>query len=309
MRCQPVPRDPLTSRLFGPAGSARLALWAFAATPFTSAGELDEEALVRHIAEIQGAADCVIAMGAIAEVDYLTDDEWQRCLELAGATLPTTTPLIVGLPGDAERATRLARALDASRADAILAPLGDCDPTRHVLTVADRGRRPVIPYLRQPEHAETRVLEALIATSVVVGLKDGLRDPLGFRRLRTVLGSVPVSAAWEDVALGYWAYGADAASPASAVHDPAYARRWIDVLARDGPREAGRLLDLVGHPFSDLRRSRPGLEVACVKYALALRGHGTAFTRACSTGLTERERLEVRRLLDVIDSMSLTARD
>jgi hypothetical protein len=144
---------------------------------------------------------------------------------------------------------------------------------------------------------------------VVVGLKDGLRDPLGFRGLRKVLGSVPVSAAWEDVALGYWAYGVDAVSPASAVHDPAYARQWIDVLAREGPREAGRLLDLFGHPFSDLRRSRPGLDVACVKYALALRGHGTAFTRASPTELTEPERLEIRRLLGAIGGAGLPAAD
>jgi hypothetical protein len=99
----------------------------------------------------------------------------------------------------------------------------------------------------------------------------------------------------------------DAVSPASATHDPAYARRWIDTLAHDGPREAGRLLDLFGHPFSDLRRSRPGLDVACVKHALALRGHGTALTRAPSTELTVSEQLEVRRLLEAIDSIGLAA--
>jgi dihydrodipicolinate synthase/N-acetylneuraminate lyase len=307
MGCQPAQRDSLQSRLFGAAGSAHLGLWAFAATPFTPAGELDDEALAGYIAQIYGPADCVVAMGAIAEVDFLTDDEWRRCLEVAGAVVPATTPLIVGLPGDGERAARLASAVDHSRADAILAPLGDGDPITHVRTIADGSGRPVIPYLRQAIHAEPHVLEGLIATDVVVGLKDGLRDPVGFRSLRTALGSVPVSAAWEDVALGYWAYGVDAVSPASAVHDPAYARGWIDALAEPGPREAGRRLDLFGHPFSDLRRSRPGLDLACVKYALALRGHGTAVTRASTTELTEPERLEVRRLLDAIDGMGPTA--
>lgn len=307
MRCQPGRRDSLQSRLFAPGDSARLGLWAFIATPFTLAGELDDEALARHSAHICGPADCAVAMGAIAEVDYLTDDEWQRCLDVASATVPRDTPLIVGLPGDAVRAARLAGAVDRSPALAVLAPLGDADATTHVLKIADRGRRPVIPYLRRAGHADPRLLEALIATDAVIGLKDGLRDPLGFRRLRTVLGSVPIAAAWEDAALGYWAYGVDAVSPASATHDPAYARRWIDALAREDPRDAGRLLDVFGHPFSDLRRSRPGLEIACVKHAIALRGHGTAFTRAPSADLTASEQLEIRRMLDAIDNIALAA--
>lgn len=113
-----------------------------------------------------------------------------------------TTPLIVGLPADAERAARLASKIDRSAAVAALAPLGTADPIRHVLTVADCGRRAVIPYLPSHEHADVRFLEALIDTDVVVGLKDGLRDPLNFRRLRRELGSVPITAASEDAALG-----------------------------------------------------------------------------------------------------------
>jgi hypothetical protein len=115
---------------------------------------------------------------------------------------------------------------------------------------------------------------------------------------------VPITAAWEDAALGYWAYGVDAVSPASATHDPTYAREWIDVLATDGPAEARGLLDLFGHPFSDLRRSRPGLDIACVKHALALRDHCTAVTRAPSAELSASERDEIRRLLDAINGIS-----
>jgi dihydrodipicolinate synthase/N-acetylneuraminate lyase len=303
MECQPSPKDSLPSRMFALGDAARLGLWAFIPTPFAPGGDVDEESLAGHSPRICGPADCVVALGAIAEVDYLTDDEWTRCLAIAGPTVPATTPLIVGLPVDAERAARLAAGVDQSAAAAVLVPLGDADARRQVLTIADRSRRPVVPYLRRPEDTEPRLLEALFSTDVVVGFKDGLRDPLSCRRLRRQLGPVPISAAWEDVALGYWAYGADAVSPASAVHDPAYARRWIDVLARDGPHDARRLLDLFGHPFSDLRRSRPGIDIACVKYALALRGHCTPMTRAPSTKLTSAEELEIRRLLDAIDSM------
>jgi dihydrodipicolinate synthase/N-acetylneuraminate lyase len=303
MRCQPSPGDSLPSRLFALGDPGRLGLWVFIPTPFTLSGELDEEGLARHIARICAPADCMVALGAIAEVDYLTDDEWKRSLAIAGATVPSTKPLIVGLPGDTARATRLAAEIDRSTAVAVLAPLGDADAIGYVLTIADRARRPVIPYLRRAEDAEPRRLEALMSTEVVVGLKDGLRDPLSCRRLRAQLGSVPVSAAWEDVALGYWAYGADAASPASATHDPVYARRWIDVLAQDGPHEARPLLDLFGHPFSDLRRSRPGIDIACVKHALAQRGHCTPVTRAPSRRLTSAEQLEIGRLLDAIDSL------
>lgn len=305
MRSQAIRDGNLQSRLFGPRGSPRLGLWAFIATPLTLSGELDEEALTRHVAHISGRADCVVAMGAIAEVDYLDDDEWRRCLTIAGDTMPQTTPLIVGLPTNTERAARLANAVDQSAAVAVLAPLGARNPSRQVVTIAERSRRPVIPYLRRADHAEPHLLEDLLATGVVVGLKDGLRDPLTFRRLRAEFHSLPVAAAWEDAALGYWAYGVDAVSPASATHDPRYARRWIDALAGEGPDEARRLLDVFGHPFSDLRRSRPGLDIACVKHALALRGHGAAVTRAPSAELTASEQRQVRRLLDAIERLGL----
>ena len=154
----------------------------------------------------------------------------------------------------------------------------------------------MIPYLRRPEHAEPRLLEALLSTGVVVGFKDGLRDPLGFRRLRA-----PARARSRSRRRGrtrhsaYWAYGVDAVSPASATHDPAYARRWIDALAdARACDEARRLLDLFGHPFSDLRRSRPGIDVACVKYALSLRGHCTADDAGPTATLTAAEQARDR---------------
>lgn len=103
------------------------------------------------------------------------------------------------------------------------------------------------------------------------------------------------------------AYGVDAVSPASATHDPSYARAWIDALASNRPHEARRLLELFGHPFSDLRRSRPGLDIARVKPALALRSHCTAVTRAPSAELSASERDEIRRLLDAISGIGLTA--
>jgi dihydrodipicolinate synthase/N-acetylneuraminate lyase len=111
----------------------------------TADGELDEDALARHVSRICGPADCAVAMGAIAEVDYLTDVEWQQCVRIASATVPSTAPLIIGLPTGADRAERLASDIDRSAGIAVLAPLGPADATQHVLTLADRSRRPVIP--------------------------------------------------------------------------------------------------------------------------------------------------------------------
>lgn len=301
MRCQDQFPESVRSRLFGLSAPRQLRLWAFATTPLTPAHTIDEEALARHVADICEPADCVVVMGAIAEVDHVTDDEWQRCVTVAADVVPPATPLIVGLPADPERALRLAPSIDRTGALAVLVLLDDADAAAHVAAIAQRSRRPVIPYLRRPEQAEPGLVQALLSTGVVVGVKDGLRDPLAYRRLRAELGEVPVGVAWEDVALGYWAYGVEAVSPASAAHDPAYARHWIDALNQHGVDEARRLLDLFGHPFSDLRRSRPGLEIACVKYALALRGGCTPVMRAPAAELTGPEQQEVRRLLDALD--------
>jgi dihydrodipicolinate synthase/N-acetylneuraminate lyase len=286
----------------------RLGLWAFSVTPFKHDGAVDEAALAAHVTHLTPFADCVVALGAIAEVDLLTDDEWQRCLAVVTESAQAERPLIVGVPTDAERATRLAARISDTPAAAILVPLGQGDPARAVRAIADAGQRPVIPYLRRPEHADARALEALLAIEAVVALKDGLRDPVGFRRIRAQAGGeLPMAAAWEDVALAYWEAGANAVSPASAAHDPAYARRWIDALADEGPDAAHRLLDAFGHPFSELRRSRPGIDVACVKRAFALRGHGSAITRGGSAQLTKAEEEAVERLLDSLDAAMAAA--
>ena len=92
--------DSLPSRLFALGDPGGSGCGCFTATPFTLGGELDEVALARHVAPICASADCVVGMGAIAEVDYLTDDEWRRAWPIAGDTVPDGIPLIVGLPGD-----------------------------------------------------------------------------------------------------------------------------------------------------------------------------------------------------------------
>jgi hypothetical protein len=84
-------------------------------------------------------------------------------------------------------------------------------------------------------------------------------------------------------------------------------RRWTDALAGPGLAEARRLLGLFGHPFSDLRRSRRWIDVACVKYAPSLRGHCTATTRASTATLTAAEKAHIAGLLGAIDADAAAA--
>ena len=92
--------------------------------------------------------------------------------------------------------------------------------------------RPAVPRARRPASARR-------GSRYLVGLKDAHGDMRRFRRLREALGSrLTWIGASEDLVLAFWAYGADAVSPASLAYAPWYARRVWDALCRGDRDEA-----------------------------------------------------------------------
>ena len=304
MRCQPNPEDSLPSRLFAPGDPRRLGLWVFPSPHRSrSAGELDEEALARHVAPICASADCVVAMGAIAEVDYLTDDEWKRCLAIAGGTVPPAKPAHRRASGRRRASGPAGRRHRSVTGGAVLVPLGDADPTGQVLTIADRSRRPVIPYLRR-----TRGRGAAAARSA--HLDRCRRRPQGRPQGPALVSATPEpgSARYRSRRLGGRCARLLGVRRGRRVARLGHARPRLcaAVDRRARPRGPTRGSPAARSFRSSVQRPEavtPGIDIACVKHALALRGHYTPVTRAPSTKLTAAEQLEIRRLLDAIDSL------
>ena len=124
-----------------------------------------------------------------------------------------------------------------------------------------------------------------------------------FRRLHEAFGPrLTWIGASEDLVLAFWAYGADAFSPASAAYAPAYARRVWEALGRGDRDEAIRLLRLFAWPVTDLRLSRPNIDVTVVREFAAEFGLPVGDLRPPAEPLTADERGAVRRLATVLQA-------
>ncbi len=136
---------------------------------------------------------------------------------------------------------------------------------------------------------------------VLVGLKDAFGDMRRFRRLREALGPrLTWIGASEDLLLAFWAYDADAVSPASLAYAPWYARRVWDALTAGRREEAVRLLRLFAWPVTDLRLSRPNIDITVVREFAAEFGLAVGEARPPAEPLTASERRQVRDLANIL---------
>jgi 5-dehydro-4-deoxyglucarate dehydratase len=292
----------VTSRRQLPGG-----IWGFPVSPFTATGELDVEELVAGIElQISGGMDAIVVNGALAEVDALDAGEWADAAS-AAASFSARVPVMVALPTGEQAALAAARAA-GSIAPAAMLVLPPRDGSGAALVARARAAVevagvPAVLYQRGAAQIEPALVEAAIDEGAVVGIKDGTRD---FRALRRLMGRlddrVTIAAAFEDMTLAYWALGVDALCPASTAHDPAYARACSTHLANGDVATARALLGAFAYPFTDLRLSRPGIDVAVVKEALRLRGHAAGRVRPPGEDLTEGERAAVAALLARLDA-------
>jgi dihydrodipicolinate synthase/N-acetylneuraminate lyase len=104
----------------------------------------------------------------------------------------------------------------------------------------------------------------------------------------------------EDLVLAFWAYGADAVSPASLAYAPWYARRVWDALCRGDRDEAVRLLRVFAWPVTDLRLSRPNIDVTVARELAREFGLEVGEARPPAEALTHDELADVRRLAGVL---------
>jgi 5-dehydro-4-deoxyglucarate dehydratase len=282
-------------------------IWGFPITPFTPSRELDLDGLAAGIElQIAGGVDALVVNGALAEVDALDDGEWRAAAETAGA-FADRIPVIVTLPGGEREAMAAARSTASLPAAAMLVlppPGGNgAQLVERARAVVEIAGVPAVLYQRGTALLEHDLIAAAIDDGAVIGVKDGTRDMRGVRRLIGELGGrVTIAAAFEDMTLPYWALGVDALCPASTAHDPAYSRAWLTHLGRSDVSSARSLLEAFAYPFTDLRLSRPGIDVAVVKEAVRLRGLAAGPVRAPGDELTAAEREAVAALVTRLDA-------
>jgi len=126
------------------------------ATVFDGAGEIDVAAISANVAQwIQAGVGGVVALGSNGEAPFIEDDEAERVIAAARASVPRDRVLIVGTGRESTRATIAASARAAAHgADAVLvrtpsffkARMTPDVFVRHYTAVADRTPVPVLLY-------------------------------------------------------------------------------------------------------------------------------------------------------------------
>ncbi len=282
-------------------------IWGFPVSPFTETDALDLAGLTAGIElQISGGVDAIVVNGALAEVDALDAGEWAAAAA-AAADFSGRVPVLVTLPAGEREAMAAARAAGALAVAAliVLPPPGGtgADLVARARTAAEIAGLPAVLYQRGSAQIDPASIEAAVGEGAIVGIKDGTRDLRALRRLMGRLeGRVAIAAAFEDMTLAYWALGVDALCPASTAHDPGYSRAWSAHLASGDVASARALLQAFAYPFTDLRLSRPGIDVSVVKEALRLRGLPAGTARPPAAELRADERVAVAGLLARLDA-------
>jgi 5-dehydro-4-deoxyglucarate dehydratase len=283
-------------------------LWGFALTPFAGDGidEVAYRAGVRGL--VEGRADVVIAAGTLGQGDRMTAEERRRCVAVAANEVVGAVPVLGVIVADETAGTAAAALVDAGADGALVLPMSG-EPSSMAASVdaigrATGGALPVVVYQRGDLRFEPGTLRELAERPSMIGLKDAHGDLRRFRRLREAVGDRLVwVGASEDLAVAYRTHGADAVSPASLAYQPAYARRYWAALDDGDVTEAVRLLRGFAWPVTDLRYSRPDIEISVVREFARVFGHAVGDLRRPAQALDDAEVREVGRLAAGLDSL------
>lgn len=280
-------------------------LWGFALTPFDEHDRIDVDAFVAGVRALGLHADVICAAGTLGQGDRMTIEERRRCVGSARAA-DTGRPVMGTLMAGQDDARAAAALLETGAAAVLLLPatgeVADAAGSLERIGVATGGVLPVVLYQRGPLRLTPADLLDLCRYDHLVGLKDAHGDLRAFHRLRGAVGDrLTWIGASEDLALGYWAVGADAWSPASLAYAPWYARAWSDALHRGDIATARHLMERIAWPITDLRLSRPDIDITVVRTLAAWAGLAVGHARPPAASLTAAEITRLEELARVLD--------
>jgi dihydrodipicolinate synthase/N-acetylneuraminate lyase len=248
--------------------------------------------------QVAGGVDVVCACGAIAQADTLSPEERAAVLERVAAEVAGRVPVVATITDVDLETAELAAGIGCA-ALLVLPTTGDVPALRRRLdALAATGASQLVLYHRPPLRLLPADLGALADCDALTGLKDGHRDVRLHRRLRGALGARLLwLSAWEDVAMPFWALGVRSFAPFSAAYEPRYSRRWLTLLQAGAWEAADRLLETHAYPMTDLRLSRPGIDVSVMHAAMEACGLPSGDVRPPAVPLTRDERRHVAALV------------
>jgi 5-dehydro-4-deoxyglucarate dehydratase len=262
----------------------------FPVTPFTESGDVDHDALARHIANgvDAGPGGVFIACGT-GEFHALESGEFGTVVRTAVETVAGRVPVYAGAGGSIAQAKVFATAARDAGADGLLLlppylveipQAGLITYTRDVAAVTDL---PVIVYNRNNARYTEQSAVEVAKIPNVVGFKDGTGDLDKVARIvRAVKDSLKDTGKHflffngmptaETTQQAYRAIGVPLYSSATFAFAPDLALAFYDALETGNDALADALLRAFFHPLVRLRDTVPGYAVSLVKAGVTMEG-------------------------------------
>jgi 5-dehydro-4-deoxyglucarate dehydratase len=262
----------------------------FPVTPFTEAGEVDLDALARHIASgvEAGPGGVFIACGT-GEFHALDVQEFGPIVRTAVEVVAGRVPVYAGAGGSVAQAKQFARAAKEAGADGLLllppylVEMPQAGLVAYVRDVAAATDLPVIVYNRN--NARFTEASAIAASKIsnVIGFKDGTGDLDNVARIVHAVTSVLKDEAKdflffnglptaETTQQAYRAIGVPLYSSATFAFAPDLALAFYNALETGNDELANALLREFFHPLVRLRDTVPGYAVSLVKAGVTFEG-------------------------------------
>jgi 5-dehydro-4-deoxyglucarate dehydratase len=300
-----TPPEALKARLRGPL--------AFPITPYAADGSVDLAAVRRNAAWLpELGIVALVSPSGTGEIFALSPDE---CAAVTAATVEAIAgriPVIASVGFNARTGADLARRAERAGADGVLVmppyyatpdPQGLLEYYRQIAAATSLG---VLPYARDAAAFTPELIEQLARrVPNLIAFKDGRGDVRIFQRLREhvieQLGAerlVWLAGVGDDLVAPYFAAGAEGFTSSLACFWPE-ASRELYRLASGGDFEGLRVYhERVVRPFYELRQRGRGFEVSVMKAAMDLLGHPAGPARPPLGALSERDRADLRAILD-----------
>lgn len=296
---------------------------AFPITPYAADGSVDLEGVKANARWLPESGVCaIVSPSGTGELFALTPDE---CANITRATVEAVggrTPVIASVGHGVAIASDLARRAEADGADGILILppyYANPDPqglVEYYAAIAAATSLGVMPYARDSAYFTPAITESLIRTVPnLVAFKDGRGDVRLFRSIRehcvAIFGEERV--AWlagvgDDLIAPYFASGAVGFTSSLACFWPEASVDLYKLAAAGDMHGLAEMHARVVRPFYAMRERGKGFEVTVMKEAMALLGHPAGPVRPPLGHLTERDRTDLRAILDRLPIPTATDR-
>lgn len=287
----------------------------FPVTPFTATGEVDLDALRRHIAAgvDAGPGGVFVACGT-GEFHALDLDEFTAVVRTAVDAVGGRVPVYAGAGGALGLARRFARAAAEAGADGLLLMppyLVEAPATglvAYTREVAGETGLPLIVYNRANARFDERSAAEVAQLPTVMGLKDGtgdldlvarivpaVRDALdGTGKQFQFFNGMPTAEASQQA---YRALGVELYSSAAFAFAPDVSLAFHRAVEEGDQKRIDALQRAFFHPLVRLRQRVPGYAVALVKAGVTLEGLEAGPVRPPLTSLAPREVEELAAII------------